>query len=211
MNSRTALISGGLVFLLVGALAGYLYGVNSIPARTTTTETTTTTTVTSVSIASSIPDAYGQVASSYANHVLLLESTDTGAVLNGYESNATVEWEGPSGGCDGNFTGTAGITRVMTALLENDSYFLVSNETQTIGSQGNHWVVNSTFGFTGNSTTSSKSASPYSPYVGMFRATIAAQDTYVYSGKTWLITSETWNFLDFETSFLDIEAFAPHC
>jgi hypothetical protein len=42
MNSRMALLGVGIVFLLAGALAGYLYGVNSTPARTTNTVTTTT-------------------------------------------------------------------------------------------------------------------------------------------------------------------------
>jgi hypothetical protein len=198
MNSKMVLLSVGVVFLLVGALAGYLYGVNSMPERTTTAVTTTTTTLISVSTVSTVPDAYDQVASTYANRLLLLDAMNTSALVSGYETNATVEWKGDSGGCDSNWTGD--IARPLGALLANDTNFLVSNETQTIKAEGNHWIVNSTFDFVGNSTADKSFALPY---VGTFEGAIAAQDSYVHVGATWLITSETWNFIRFDSLFID--------
>jgi hypothetical protein len=196
MNSKTVLLSVGVVLLLVGALAGYLYGVNSMPA-------TTTTTTTSMSTVSTVPHAYDEVAVSYANHLLDLTVINPGAFFNGYEGNATVEWKGSSGGCDGNYTGTGEIASLFEGLLANDSYLHVFNENQTIAADGNHWVVNSTFSLVGNSTADK---SIVSPFVGFFNGTITAQDSYVYDanalawslysgGSHFLITNETWNFL----------------
>ncbi len=141
---------------------------------------------------STFPDAYDQVASTYADHLLLLEARNASAVTSQYEINATIEWKGLSGGCDGNYTATGSITKLFDDLLMLSSSFLVSNETQTIGAEGNNWVVNSTFNFIGNST-----------IVGIFGGRVAAQDSYVSSGQTWSIAQETWNFLSYDSSFLD--------
>ena len=207
MNSKMVLLSVGMVLLLVGALAGYLYGVNSIPEQTTAAVTTTTTTLTSVSTVSTVPDAYDQVASTYANQLLLLDAMNTSALVSGYETNATVEWKGNSGGCDSNYSGTAEIATPLGGLLANDTYFLVSKETQTIRAEGNYWIVNSTFDFAGNSTANKSIAYPY---IGTFRGTIAAQDSYVHVGARWLVTSETWNFIRLDTSIFE-QPFAPTC
>jgi len=192
MSPRRVLLGIGVACLLVGALAGFLYGLDSTPTRTSTSISTTTVL--------SIPDAYDQVASSYANHLLLLDSANTSALTDGYEGNATVEWKGNSGGCDGNYTGTGEIVAPLTALLANDSQFLVYNETQTISPAGNHWVVESSFDFAGSSN-SNKIAT--SPYLGTFEGTVDAHDFYVLVGHAWLIASETWNFLSLDTTFLD--------
>jgi len=200
MNSKMVLLSVGVVLLLVGALAGYLFGVNSMPEQTTTAVTTTTTTLISLSTVSTVPDAYDQVASTYANQLLLLDAMNISALMSGYEGNATVEWKGNSGGCDGNYSGTGDIARPLGAMLANDTYFLVSNETQMIKAEGNYWVVNSAFHFVGNSTADKSIASPY---IGTFQGAIAAQDSYVHVGPRWLITSETWNFIRLDTPFID--------
>jgi hypothetical protein len=192
LNSKTALLGGGVVLLLVGASAGYLYGVSSTSARTTTSVTTTTTTLTTASIPSTVPDTYDQVAGTYADHLLLLEARNASALASQYETNATIEWKGVSGGCDGNYTGTGSITMLLGDLLTRSSSLLVSNETQTIGAEGKDWVVNSTFNFVGNST-----------FVGIFVGRIAAQDSYFSSGQTWSIAKETWNFLSYDSSFID--------
>ena len=170
--------------MLLGALAGYLYGSDSTPTRTTT--------LTVLSSVSSVPGGYDQVASTYADHLLLLEARNASALASQYETNATIEWKGSSGGCDGNYTGTAGINRLFGDLLTRSSSLLVSNETQTIGAEGKNWVVNSTFNLVGNST-----------IVGIFEGRISAQDSYFSSGQTWSIAQETWNFLIYDSSFID--------
>ena len=184
MNSKMVLLSVGVALLLVGALAGYLYGVNSTPMKTTTVTAVTT-----------IPDAYNQVASTYANQLLLLNSKNASAVASRYESNATVEWKDAHGvegsGDSGNYTGSKNITALLRPFLTyHVGDLIVSNETQTIGPDGSYWVVNSRFDFAGNST-----------LVGSFEGTIAAQDSYVHVGNTWLIAMETWNFLKYSEQF----------
>jgi hypothetical protein len=122
----------------------------------------------------------------------LLEARNASAVTSQYGINATIEWKGVSGGCDGNYTTKGSITKLMDDLLTLSSSFLVSNETQTIGAEGNNWVVNSTFNFIGNST-----------IVGIFGGRVAAQDSYVGIGQTWSIAQETWNFMSYDSSFID--------
>jgi hypothetical protein len=182
MNSKKVILSGGVALLLVGALAGYLYGVNSAPKTTTTVST--------------ISDAYDQVAATYANQLLLLNSKNASAFASRYESNATIEWKALSGGCDGNYTGSKEISQLFGGLLNNTDSFLVSNETQRMGTEGNYWVVNSTFDFAGH-------GNGLKPFAGNFEAAIAAQDSYLHVGNAWLIASETWNFLHFDASFLN--------
>jgi hypothetical protein len=66
MNSKMVLLSGGVVLLLVAALAGYLYGVNSTPTKTTTAVSITATTLTTTFMAPSTSlDAYEQVSNSF--------------------------------------------------------------------------------------------------------------------------------------------------
>jgi hypothetical protein len=192
MRPRRVLLSVGIACLLVGAVAGFLYGLESTPTKTSTSFSTTTV--------QTIPDAYDQVASSYANHLLLLDSANTSALMDGYAGNATVEWKGNSGGCDGNYTGTGEIVAPLMALLANDSQFVVNNETQTITPAGSHWVVESSFVFAGSSNPNKNATSPY---LGIFDGTIDAKDSYVSVGHAWLITDETWNFLLLDTTFLD--------
>ena len=176
MNSRRVVLGGVVALLLAAALAGYLYGLSSAPTKSAS-ETAT--------------DGFDQVASGYANHLLLLEVRNTSALLSGYEANATVEWKGVSGGCDGNYSG-AGIGIVLGDLLNRSTSLVVSNETQAIEAGGSHWVVNSTFDVLGNNTA-----------VGIFHATIASTDSYVYDGGRWMIANETWNFLHYDSSFLE--------
>ena len=176
MNPNRALLGGVAVLLFAGALAGYLYGLDSAAVKTAT---------------ETAAGAFDQVASSYANHLLLLDARNASALLSGYEVNATVEWKGVSGGCDGNYSG-AGIGIVLGDLLNRSTSLVVSNETQAIEAGGSHWVVNSTFDVLGNNTA-----------VGIFHATIASTDSYVYDGGRWMIANETWNFLHYDSSFLE--------
>jgi hypothetical protein len=185
MNPKTALLTGGLVLLLAGAFGGYLYGANVISTRTTTTAST-------VSI---VPDTYNQIASTYMNQLLLLQDKNTSALANRYEGNATIEWRGLTGGCSGNYTGTKDITQLLSGLRNNTDYLLVSNETQKMTTDGNHWIVNSTFDLSGH-------GNGQKPFAGYFGATIAAQDSYVHAGNSWLIEREVWNFLRFDGSLL---------
>jgi hypothetical protein len=157
MSSRKVLLSIAVAWLLAGPLAGFLYGLDSTPTRTSTSISTTTV--------RTVPDAYDQVASTYADHLLLLEARNASAVASQYETDATIEWKGVSGGCDGNYTGNTDITKLLADLLTRSSSLLVSNETQTIRAEGNIWVVNSTFNFMGNSA-----------IVGIFEGSIAGQD-----------------------------------
>jgi hypothetical protein len=180
MNPRRAVLGVVVIMLRVGALAGYLYGLHSAPTKSTS-ETVT--------------DAFDQVASSYANHLLLLEARNASALLSEYEGNATVQWKGVSGGCDGNYSGTY-MGTLLGDLLNRSTSLVVSNETQAIQAEGSQWVVNSTFYVLGNNTA-----------VGIFHAAIASKDSYIHDGGRWMIADETWNFLYYDSPFLDAPQF----
>ncbi|MDA4116587.1 MAG: hypothetical protein OK442_08545 [Thaumarchaeota archaeon] len=189
MKSKTAVLSGGVVLLLVGALLGYVYGVSSAPSRTSTT--------TGTALTSSL-DSYNEVAGAYANQLLLLVSSkNASAVAARYESNATIQWRGNIAGLEGygpdvgNYTGTKNITAVLGIFLtRHEGDLIISNETQAIEPQGNRWVVSSFFDFAGNSS-----------IVGGFEGTVVAQDSYAQVGNAWLIAMETWNFLNYTEQF----------
>jgi len=168
---------------LVGALAGYLYGVNS-----TTTKTTT---------ASTSLDAYEQVADSFANHMLSISSRNASAIASQYESNASVIWTGQGttglafGGMGGTYVGANDIFIIMNAsFIGQGSSFAVGSVTHTIvATSDDSAEVNSSFAFFGQNTSLG----------GNFNGTVSAQDSYVYSASNggWLISRETWNFLSF--------------
>jgi hypothetical protein len=147
-------------------------------------------TITTTAAVSTVPDAYEQVASSYANHLLLLDSRKIPALVTGYESNATVEWKGAAIGMTGNYTGSGNIGILHGSFTGKFIDLSLSNLSQMIGSKGNHWMVNSTFSLHGTGSV-----------VGNFNATIAAQDSYIRAGETWLISHETWNFLSFNVQY----------
>jgi len=49
-------------------------------------------TFTTTGAVSTIPDSYDQVASAYANHLLLFDSRNVSALADGYDTNATIVW-----------------------------------------------------------------------------------------------------------------------
>jgi hypothetical protein len=169
-----------LVLLLVSQL---LIGSGLFSTRTVTSTTTVTT-------VSTVPDAYGQIASIHANYLAVLNSSDTAALKSGYESNATVVWKGEASGMVGNYTGQLNIGILLGSFREKFVNFSVSNESQTIAPKGNLWIVNSTFDI-----------HAYGSVVGNTDMAIAAEDSYVHVGNTWLIANETWNFLTFNEQF----------
>jgi len=152
--------------------------------------TRTVTSTTTVTAVSTVPDAFDQVASSYANYLSLLNSSDSAALKSEYEGNATVEWRGAAPGLVGNYTGQSNIGILIGSFWGKFVNFSVSNESQTIALKGNNWVVNSTF-----------DVYAYSSVVGNINMSIAAQDSYLHVGNAWLIAHETWNFLKFNEQF----------
>jgi len=186
MNSRAVLLGVGVVLLLVGALAGYLYGVDSTPAKTTTATSTTT-------VSASL-DAYDQVANSFADHMLFISSRNASAIVSQYEANATVTWSGKNnaGGLAGFYNGTKVIFILMNnSFIGRGSSFAIGNVTHSIVDvSDDSAMVNSSFALLGQSGVAS---------MGNFNGTVSAQDFYVYSAANggWLISQETWNFLSF--------------
>lgn len=192
MNSKMAWLIGGVVLLLVGAIGGYLIGVSSASTKLTT-----------VTTMSSTSEAYAQVNSSYANHLLSFGSKNVSALLLQYESNATVRWGGASTGLTGNYTGSESIKQLLIAFEATSStnYFYVANETHrsvqmVSAGSGNYTevvVVNSTFDFRGQSRV-----------FGDFSGTVSARTTFVHGaagGSSWLISEEVWRFLKYTQQY----------
>jgi len=178
-------VGAGLAIVVLLVLQSFI-GSGLLSTRTVTSTTTTAV--------STIPDAYEQVASTYANRLLQLDARNVSALLSGYESNATVVWTGDAMGLQGNYTGMGNgsgeIGRVFEYIPGSMINLTLSNENQTIVRvQGGYWV-NSTFDWAG-----------YSSLAGPVGGSVAAQDSYVYVGNTWLIARETWTFLSFRCEF----------
>jgi hypothetical protein len=196
MNSRMVVVTGGVILLLVGALAGYLYGVNSTPTKTTTAVTMTTATLTTTFTAPSTSlDASEQVSNSFASHMLFLSERNAFATVGQYEENATVTWTGNPGGLQGFYSGTGEIFLLMNAsFISRADSFSVGNVTHTlVDISADSAVVNSSFDISGQKYNFGFR------YASSFNGTVSAQDSYVYSSSqsAWMISSETWNFLNF--------------
>src|ERR1022692_2761992 len=135
-----------------------------------------TRTVTTTVTVSTIPIAYEQVSSAYADRFLLYDAENVSALLSGYESNATVEWTGEAQGLAGNYTGSNEISPLLAFFPGKMSNLTVAIDNQTpVVSKGGYLVINSTFDFAG-----------YSAVDGKISGKIAAQDSYAYVGGTWL-------------------------
>src|SRR4029077_5880993 len=190
MNPRTTLIASGVILLLVGGLAGYLYGVDSTP-RATTTEVCTVTVSTSAS-------AYDQVADSFANHMLLLSERNATALADLYARNATLIWAGARGvgGLAGLYNGTNILLLMRASFISKAGLFTIGNVTRTITviSAGSV-AVNSAFNVFGRDY---NFAFPRGSWTS-FNGTVSAHDSYVYSApnNAWLISNETWSFTSF--------------
>jgi hypothetical protein len=184
VKSRTGL-AVGVVLLLAGTLAGYLYGINWAP--------TNTTTVTSTTIISTAGDTYSQVAASFANHMLFLSSRNASAIASQYQDNATVTWFGKEnvGGLVGIYNGSRDIFILMNAsFIGRGSSFTMGNVSEIIAlTSADSATVNSTFAFFGQNPV----------LEGNFNGTVSAEDHYVYSTSegAWLISQEVWDFVSF--------------
>lgn len=136
-------------------------------------------------------DAYEQVSNAYANHLMQLGAGNISALVNGYETNATVEWAGVVVGQTGNYTGSASFGVLLRSTIGKFINFSVSEESQMIGVKSSaRVVVNSTLNFHADSAV-----------LGKVNGTIVAQDTYEHVGDSWLISHELWNFTQFNTQY----------
>jgi hypothetical protein len=190
MNPRTALVPIGVIALLVGGLAGYLYGVDSAPRETTTGLSTVT-----ISISAS---AHDQVADSFANHILFLAERNATAIASQYAENATVIWTGVLGGGAGGLYNSTEIPILMSkSFIGREASFSIGNVNRTITvTSADSATVDSTFDVFGQGEY--VVAIPGLAWTA-FNATVSAHDSYVYSvpNDAWMISNETWNFTSF--------------
>lgn len=192
MNSRTVLAASGVIALLVGGLAGYLYGVDSTP-RATTTVLSTITISTSAS-------PYDQVANSFASHILFLSERNATAISSQYAANATVTWTGALG-----VGGLGGLyNRTDIPLLMSASFIGKESISFAIGSVNRVIAVTSADSATVDSTFRMFGQGEYVVAIpgeawSAFNATVSAHDSYVYSASdnAWMISYEIWNFTSF--------------
>jgi hypothetical protein len=169
---------------------------------------TVTSTVTSIQQSAAV------VSGLFAEHILLLESRNVSAIVSQYAGNATIAWTSEAqcecNSVNGNYTGTANITRLMKQLLFGidpngfsfgTKSFMAENLTQSVAATSNTLVtVNSTFVMLEQSIAE-----------GEINGTVSAQDFYVYSatGHTWLISRESWDFLSFDIQNPAISGYSP--
>jgi len=197
MKPRTALVAGGVIALLVGALAGYIYGIDSTPKETTTELSTTTVSTTG--------STYDQVADSFANHILLLSERNATALASLYAENATVTWNGAGnndvGGLAGLYNGTDILLLMRVSFIGRGGSFAIGNVTRAVSAvTADSATVDSTFEIYGQDY---NFGMPIGGYATSFNGTVSAYDSYVYSEPTgsWLISNETWSFTTFNIQY----------
>lgn len=176
--------------MLIGAIAGYLYGADS--TLRTTTEFSTITVSTSA-------NAYDQVADSFANHILFLSERNATAIASQYAENATVIWTGAQdgGGLGGLYNRTEIPVLMSEGYIGKEHSFAIGSVNRTITIVSNRSAtVDSTFNLFGQGE-----YIVAIPGLGWnaFNATVSAHDSYVYSApnNAWMISNETWNFTSF--------------
>jgi hypothetical protein len=172
MNRRT-LVGSGVILLLVGVLAGYLYAVDSTGA--TPMELSTITVSTSAS-------AYDQVADSFANHILFLSERNATALAGLYTENATLTWTGAIGvgGLAGLYNGTDILLLMRVSFIGKGGLFTIGNVTRTIDVvPADSATVNSTFAVYGRDYFFGRPGG----YGTSFNGTVSAHDSYMYSGQ----------------------------
>jgi hypothetical protein len=139
------LVGTGLTLIVLLVLESFI-GNGLFSTKTITVTATTTVTDSTAQI------GYEQVANAYADRFLLFDTRNVSALLNEYESNATVELTGIGG--SRNFTGSSSIAQFLATFPGKMKNLTVTVETQTpaVVSKGDYYVINSTFEFAGCST-----------------------------------------------------------
>ncbi len=154
----------------------------SSPSENSTTSSTGSLPVTDV------------VSKTFANHMLLLSSSNASGIVSQYEEDATVTWLGNAPGLTGNYIGVKNIFVLMnSSFVPWGSSPDVTNLTQTVVATSNHSaVVNSSFDYSGRNA-----------FLGNFSGAIMAQEYYSHSAPNgaWLISREIWNYLSFNIQF----------
>jgi hypothetical protein len=177
LNPRT-IIAVAVVLLLAGTLAGYLYGVSSIPKTTTTTT------------------ARAEVADSFAKHMLLLSERNATNIVSQYEGDANLTWVGRAqnvGGLGGVYNKTDILILMNFSFIGRAGSFGIGNLSHKVAQTSkDSATVQSGFEFFGSDYT----FGPYFNSARCFNGTVSAQTNFAYSGPTnaWLISRELWNF-----------------
>ena len=174
---------GALLVVTAIAIVPSLNGSSSTSSAGKASTTSTTTSTVSL------------INSTFADHMRLLASRNTSAMIGQYEGNASIIWTGETSGLGGIYNGTQDIVQLF-----NTNFFgpkaitlTIGNVTQTIlAASGESAVVNSSFSFLGESSLQ-----------GNFSGSVSAMDTYVYSAASgsWLISQETWDFHNYNVQF----------
>ena len=186
-NHLTRFVVSGLIFLMIGALAGYFYGVSSTSTRITPP------------LAARV--AYDEVSNSFAEHIFFLSSRNASAITSQYEQNANVTWFGERnffGFPAGNYNGTRDILFLMNASFigHGDSFALGNVTRHIMNVSNNSATVESSFVFFGQKSFFGTAS------IGSVNGTVSAQDLFVYSvaNSAWLISQEAWNFTSFNSA-----------
>lgn len=185
MASRTrdgTLVVGGAALTLVILLVlQSLLGSGLLSTRTSTTTVTVL----------GGTESYNEVLSAYTGHLSALASRNVSALLDEYESNATVVFTGQSTGLNGNHTGTESLSRLF-GLFPGDmvNLTLSSQDSPVIGVEGGRVTAASTFNWNGFSTRD-----------GFVSGEVVDQVSYAGVNGTWRIIAETWNWLQFDCQY----------
>jgi hypothetical protein len=140
------------------------------------------------------PNDYDQVSASFSNHLQQLSARNVSALVGGYQSNATVVFEGNAPGFIGSYKGADNLNVLFRSILGKyanyTTSFVLGNQTNRLTVSDDTALVNSSFDF-----------AERGGLLGSLNATVIAQTSYIHQGSSWLISRESWNFTRFEMQY----------
>jgi hypothetical protein len=173
-----------VVVVVLGAIVVLAYGIKNSSSSSVST------------MLEASQKAYGsEVSGAFASHLLFISSRNLTEVLQEYQPNATVVWEGISAGYGGVYNGTAqAIPQLYDSFISECTNLAVKNSTFTdtvsSGVTPANAVINATVSVNG-----------YHKILGNISAVASVRVQYVLTSTgAWQITYETWNYLQFNAS-----------
>ncbi len=133
-----------------------------------------------------------EVRSTFDSHVQSISNRDISSVMQQYQTNSLLVWEGYNNaqGLGGTYTGSGNIQLLYDKALGSAQVFnlnILSYHQQNISTS--LATVNATLGMSGQST-----------FLGNISGTVSVQVNYIPSGSSWVISNETWNFITFSVT-----------
>jgi len=172
-----------IVAATVGLLLLFSYLEAYSPSRLQSSSSSST-----ASSSASSGSAY-EIELDYLAHLESIEAKNVSLIMEAYQNNATVKWEGATSGQGGDWKGFANVTALYNGALPSMNGLAISNMSETENSAANGAEVNGSL----YAKWYILPAQPNCPS-NEFYGQVLTDVSYAYSSGRWLISTEIWNF-----------------